>query len=208
MARLDLVQSFACVGLCALLVAGCGDDPSPARSSESPSPESTATPEPESPDTAASDTTASGREAPGDSPSDDTTAATETPAPDTTRQTARTADQKNRIGPTLRRLMRGDRRVQRRVEPVGQRDGEPVYSVTIECDRPSALREAGLPLTSVQGDVITARLTLDQVRVAAAVAAVQIIRADTPVRPHSMSPSSGQGPSANGSPHPPSERRW
>lgn len=208
MVRLGQMQRFVALGLCALLVAGCGDDPSPPRSSESPSPESTATPEPAAPDTAASDTTTSGREAPGESPSDDTTAATEMPAPDTTRQTALAADQKNRIGPTLQRLMRGDRRVERRVEPVGQRDGAPVYSVTIECDRPSALRAAGLPLTSVQGDVITARLTLDQIRVAATVEAVQIIRADTPVRPHSMSPSSRQDPSANAASDSPSERRW
>ena len=96
--------------------------------------------------------------------------------------------QKDRIGPTLRRLLRGDSRALDEVEPVDTRDGEPVYSVTVECDDAAALRAAGVPLTSVQGPIITARWTLNQVRTGAAVGAVKMIRADAPVRPHSTSP--------------------
>ena len=118
---------------------------------------------------------------------------------------ALTDAQKNRIGPTLRRLLRGDSLALDRVEPVGTRDGEPVYSVTVECDDAAALRAADVPLTSVQGDIVTARWTPDQIRTAAAVEAVRMIQADAPVRPHSTSPDAPTPTPSMGPSSPPSD---
>lgn len=188
---------------CLLLFAGCGDEqeqaPSEAPSSTVPSDTvvadtagaDSATPSPP-PDTVASSTEAASTTADSSSPSTALTG----PLTDA---------QRDRIGPTLRRLLRGDSRSLDEVEPVDTRDGEPVYSVTVECDDAAALRAAGVPLTSVQGPIITARWTLDQIRTAAAVGAVNMIRADAPVRPHSTSPNAPKPGQSMGPASPPAD---
>jgi hypothetical protein len=85
--------------------------------------------------------------------------------------------QKNRIGGRLQRLIRGEEGGARPVKPVGSRRGESVYEVTIKTDNPDALREAGIPLGTVQGSIATARLTIDQILTAAAVDGVGGIQA-------------------------------
>jgi len=143
--------------------------------------------------------------------SSETTAADTSAAPDSTETTPLdtmtsastdtsdpkplTATEKKRLGPTLQRLLRADSLALNRLDPVTTRDGSPVYEVFIECDDPTELRDAGLPLTSVQGALITARLTVDQIRTAATMEAVRSIRAATQLEPHSP----GASPSAPGS---------
>ena len=63
-------------------------------------------------------------------------------------------------------------------------DGVTVYSVIIRSNNPEALRKADLPLNSVQGDVITARLSIAQLRTAARLAAVQRIENPTETTPN------------------------
>jgi len=43
-------------------------------------------------------------------------------------------------------------------------DGTRVYGVIIRASNPDELRNAAIPLTSVTGDVITARLSLEELR--------------------------------------------
>lgn len=54
-------------------------------------------------------------------------------------------------------------------------DGTTVYSVILRSDQPAALREAGLPVNSIQGEIVTARLSIEQIRKAARLEAVRKI---------------------------------
>lgn len=87
--------------------------------------------------------------------------------------------QKKRIGPRLRRLIRGEEAGPRPVEAVGTRGDAPVYGIIIYCDDAGALRDAGIPLSTVQGEIISARLTINQIREAATIEVVDAIRAGT-----------------------------
>lgn len=91
-----------------------------------------------------------------------------------------TAMQKKRLGPAVRRLLTGDTLSRpsdvRKAEPAGQRQGEDVYSVLIEGADVETLQEAGVPVTSTAGGVITARLTTDQIRQVASIQEVRRIR--------------------------------
>lgn len=102
--------------------------------------------------------------------------------------------QRQRLGPALQRFLTGDTLATGDVKAVGTRDGENVFSVLIRSENADALREAGVPLTSVAGTIITARLTIDEILRAASVADVQSIRADQEMKPHS--PSGSKKPSA------------
>lgn len=106
------------------------------------------------------------------------TATTTEMASDTTQSWKQlTTEQRNRIGPRLQRLMKPNQRSPDEVEPVGRRDGAPLYSVTVRCSEAEALRETGLSVTSVQGTIVTARWTLREVQTAATIDAVQIVQA-------------------------------
>ncbi len=72
--------------------------------------------------------------------------------------------------------MKPDQSAPVEVEPVGSRDGVPLYGVTVRCSEAEALREAELPVTSVQDALVTARWTLREVQTAATIDAVQIVR--------------------------------
>lgn len=185
MTRLGTEGSLFALGVLLVLALGCEEERSPSQEASSAATPSdtlvsdTASSQGTSPDTAAAGTTGSGAAA-APSESEET--------PDTSAQTGElSAGQKQRLAPSLRRLVRGEEQTPNPVEPVGTRDGAPVYGVMIECSDPAALREAGVPLVSVQGTLITARLTLDQIRTAAAVDAVQSIRAARSVQHHSPS---------------------
>lgn len=94
------------------------------------------------------------------------------------------AMQKKRLGPALRRLLTGDTLSRpggiRKTRPVGEREGEQVYSVLIEgADTGTlagTLQDANIPLVSAAGGVVTARLTADQIRRAASIEDVRRIR--------------------------------
>jgi hypothetical protein len=103
--------------------------------------------------------------------------------------------QKKRIGPRLQRLIRGkDLTGPQSIEPVGKRGGASVYEVLIYGDNPDALREAGIPLGTVQGGLMTARLTIDQILKAAMVDAVQNIQAATKQQMHRQTTKGGGRP--------------
>lgn len=92
--------------------------------------------------------------------------------------------QRQRLGSSLRRFLTGDTAGTRTIEAVGERDGEKVYSVLIQSSDPEALREVGLPITSVVGETVTARLTVEEILKAASQESVQSIRADKQLEPH------------------------
>lgn len=100
-----------------------------------------------------------------------------------------TDTQKKRIGPRLKRLIRGETS---EPQPVGQRGQASIYEVILRCDDPDALRNADIPLSSVQGNVITARLSIDQILKAATVDAVGGIQAAQEYRMHDANPGGAQ----------------
>jgi hypothetical protein len=95
-----------------------------------------------------------------------------------------TADQKQRLGPALRRVMAGDTLSKsgsepgrlRKTEPVGEREGKQVYSVLIEGADARALQDANIPVVSAAGGIITARLTTGQIHRVASIQNVRKIR--------------------------------
>ncbi len=88
------------------------------------------------------------------------------------------------LDPALQRLLRGEARGMDRYRTSTRDDGTTVYSVLLRSNNPEALRDAGLPLNSVQGDIVTARLSLEQLRTAARLEAVQRIENPTEASPN------------------------
>lgn len=111
------------------------------------------------------------------SASDEGRAETEEPS---STQEALSAAQKKRLGPAVRRLLAGDTLSQapgiRKTEPNGSREGKDTYSVLVEGTGAEALREAGLPVTSAAGGIVTARFTTDQIRQAASLQDISKVR--------------------------------
>ena len=97
-------------------------------------------------------------------------------------QHALTEPQMQKLDPALQRLVRGESRGMDRYSTF-ERDEVTVYSVILRSNNPEALRKADLPLNSVQGDVITARLSITQLRTAARLDAVRRIENPTETTP-------------------------
>jgi len=93
-----------------------------------------------------------------------------------------TSVQRQRLAPPLQRVLTGDTVQTDRVRPVGDRDGDPVYSVLIVASDAGALRDAGLALTNVHDSLLTARWTPSDIRRAASVEGVRRIRTGTPLQ--------------------------
>lgn len=98
-------------------------------------------------------------------------------------QHALTEPQMQKLDPALQRLVRGESRGMDRYSTSMRDDGVTVYSVILRSNTPEVLRDAGLPLNSVQGDVITARLSITQLRTAARLDAVRRIENPTETTP-------------------------
>ena len=69
-----------------------------------------------------------------------------------------------KLDPTLRGVFDDD--APRSDVAIEQGDGTVVYPVVVRTDAPDALREAGLPLSTVLDRVVTARWTREQLRTA------------------------------------------
>lgn len=95
-----------------------------------------------------------------------------------------TEDQMQKLDPALQRLIHGESRGMDRYSTSTRNDGVTVYSVILRSNTPEALRKADLPLNSVQGNVITARLSIPQIRTAARLEAVQRIENPTATTPN------------------------
>lgn len=90
-----------------------------------------------------------------------------------------TNPQMQKLDPALQRLVQGETRSMDQFSASERDDGTTVYSVILRSEQPEALREAGLPINSVQGSIVTARLRIAQIREAATLEAVQNIENPT-----------------------------
>lgn len=94
-----------------------------------------------------------------------------------------TNSQLQKLDPALKRLVQGESRGMDRYSTSKRDDGTMVYSVILRSSKPEALRQAELPINSVKGDIITARLTIAQIRKAARLKVVRKIENPTRTRP-------------------------
>ena len=111
-----------------------------------------------------------------DAPESDTTDVTDAPTASTD---SLTSAQRSRLGPTLRRIIEEG---EQEAEASGKRDGASVYSVIIVGSDSDELRTAGIPLSSVQDSIMTARLTVEEIRTASALETVREIQAASEVQ--------------------------
>ena len=86
-----------------------------------------------------------------------------------------TASEMQKLDPALQRLLQGETLAIDHYSTSERGDGTTLYSVIIRSDQPDALEKAEIPTPSVQEDVITARLTTDEIRRAAQLDAVRRI---------------------------------
>lgn len=99
-------------------------------------------------------------------------------------RSALTDEQMSKLTPPLQRLVRGqERQTPTEIPTATTGDGTTVYLVILRTDDAGAVREAGIPLNSVQGSMATARLTVEQIRRAATLESVSRIEPSGRSRP-------------------------
>jgi hypothetical protein len=69
-----------------------------------------------------------------------------------------------KLDPPLQKLMGGGSISENQFDVSSRPGGEKEYGVIIRSSNPEELRSSGIPINSVIGDVITARLTVDELR--------------------------------------------
>jgi hypothetical protein len=84
-----------------------------------------------------------------------------------------------KLSPPLQQLVTGKVLAGEELDATRRPDGDTEYAVIIRSSNPEELRRAGIPLNSVFGDVCTARLTLKELRSAAALPSVRWIETGT-----------------------------
>lgn len=85
--------------------------------------------------------------------------------------------EKEKLDPALQNLVINKGKVDSSIyNKSTNREGETVFDVIIRSDDPEAVRKAGIPVQSVVRNIITAQLTVEQIRQAAALDAVTSIQ--------------------------------
>jgi len=105
---------------------------------------------------------------------------------------ALTDDQMRKLAPALQKVVKGEDPPPMANLVTATKDGATVYAVILRVSDGTAVRDAGIPLNSVQGSVATARLTVGQIREAARLAAVDRIEPSGRTQPTGQP--SGQSP--------------
>jgi hypothetical protein len=95
-----------------------------------------------------------------------------------------TAEQRGKLDAPLQRLVVEGRKSPA-LETTTRGDGTIVYLVLVRAGEPASLREAGLPVNSVSGDVVTARWSVGEIRMAARLSTVRRIEASGRAQPTS-----------------------
>lgn len=87
-----------------------------------------------------------------------------------------THDEMGKLDPQLKQLFTGDKPVESDYTISYREDGSKEYGVIIRSSNVSEIRAAGIPVGSVFGDVITARLTLVELRRVLALPSVRAVQ--------------------------------
>ena len=96
--------------------------------------------------------------------------------------TALSDTEKAKLSPVLQQVVSGNAAASE-ATPL-QRAGKPVFLVFIRTNDPDALQAEGLSIGSISGQVVTARLTVDQLRQATRLKSVKEIQLGGQADPH------------------------
>ena len=94
-----------------------------------------------------------------------------------------TEDELQKLDANLRLLVQG-KTPEGDLSSTVRSDGTTVYSVFIRATNPSRVREARIPINSTSGNVLTARLSVDEIRRAARLETVTRIESSGQAKPH------------------------
>lgn len=90
------------------------------------------------------------------------------------------AEQMAKLDAPLQRLVSGSGQLSHLLTEVQSPDGEARYAVILRVTDAAAVKSSGLPIASTAGTIMTARLTVSEIRRAAGMAA--IVAVETPER--------------------------
>ena len=81
-----------------------------------------------------------------------------------------------KLDPPLQRLVTGENVAESEYDVSDRSSGEKEYGVIIRSSNPEELKTAGIPINAVMGDVITARLTISELKKALTIPSVRALQ--------------------------------
>ncbi len=84
-------------------------------------------------------------------------------------------DEKMKLDPSLQKLLNDKEVPDKQYNVMIKEDGTKTYGVIIRSDKPADLETAGIFINSVSGDIITCKLTIQEIRKVAAIPSVSSI---------------------------------
>jgi len=88
-------------------------------------------------------------------------------------------EEKSKLDPSLQRLLQDPELADKQYNVIVKEDGSKVYGVIIRSNNPQELENARIFINSIQGDIITAKLTLTEIRKVAALQSVSAVENST-----------------------------
>jgi hypothetical protein len=90
---------------------------------------------------------------------------------------ARLSDvERSKLDPALQRLLSGERVVESEYDTAIRPDGSKEYALVVRSSNVDELKKAGIQVSSVFGDVVTVRVTLEELRKVVALSTVRSVQ--------------------------------
>lgn len=80
-----------------------------------------------------------------------------------------------KLDPSLQRLLTGERVMESEYDSTVRSDGTREYGLSVRCSNADELKKAGINVSSVFGDVVTVRVSLDELKTLVGLASVGFI---------------------------------
>jgi hypothetical protein len=90
-----------------------------------------------------------------------------------------TKQEKSKLDPSLQRLLKDEVIADKNYNVRVAENGSKMYGVIIRCSDATQLEQAGIPVNSVSGDIITAKLSIEQIRKVVTLPAVSSVENST-----------------------------
>ncbi len=84
--------------------------------------------------------------------------------------------EKAKLDPPLLHLLSGDRDDDKRLDITHRADGTKEYAIIVQSEHPEAIRELGINVSSIFGNVIVAHVTLEELKNIVSLPTVQAVR--------------------------------
>ena len=85
-------------------------------------------------------------------------------------------NEKAKLDTPLLHLLSGDREDERRLDITYRADGTKEYAVIVQSENPEAIRELGINISSVFGDIIVVHATLEELKIIVSISTVNALR--------------------------------